>query len=156
MHYMQNVDVARVVADGVLRQPYSLDMRLAHVDLEDVAEVAATVVDDPEHHRYATYELCGDAFLDAHELAQVISAESGRSVNAQQTAVSAGTTAGPHSSEAEDYRLDAMFRLFDHYGRYGITGNPNVLGWLLGRPPTSFEAYVHRGLASPISEHSPS
>jgi hypothetical protein len=41
-----------------------------------------------------------------------------------------------------------MFRLFDHYGRYGITGNPNVLGWLLGRAPTGFDQYVRRSLAT--------
>jgi uncharacterized protein YbjT (DUF2867 family) len=52
MHYMQNVDVARVVAEGVLRQPYSLDTRLAHVDLEDVAEVAAKVVGEGRHRHY--------------------------------------------------------------------------------------------------------
>lgn len=148
MHYMQNVDVPRVIEDRVLRQPYSLDTRLAHVDLDDVAEVAATVVVDAQHHRYATYELCGDAFCNAHELAEVISAQSGRSVTAEQVAFPADTTAGARPCEVEDYRLDAMHRLFDHYGRYGITGNPNVLGWLLGRPPTSFEAYVRRALAA--------
>jgi uncharacterized protein YbjT (DUF2867 family) len=149
MHYMQNVDVTRVVADGVLRQPYSLDTRLAHVDLEDVAEVAAKVVGDAQHHSYATYELCGEVFHNAHELARLISAESGRSVTAEQITFPGGTTAGPtHPSEADDYRLDAMFRLFDHYGRYGITGNPNVLSWLLGRPPTSFDEYVRRRLAA--------
>jgi len=148
MHYMQNVDVAQVVAEGVLRQPYSLDTRLAHVDLEDVAEVAAKVVGEGRHHHYATYELCGEDFHNAHELAQAISAESGRPVAAEHVPFPAGTTAGPRPSEADDYRLDAMFRLFDHYGRYGITGNPNVLSWLLGRRPTSFDEYVRRSLAA--------
>ena len=55
---------------------------------------------------------------------------------------------GPRPSEADDYRLDAMFRLFDHYGRYGISGNSNALSWLLGRGPTSFDEYVRRSLAS--------
>jgi len=41
-----------------------------------------------------------------------------------------------------------MFRLFDHYGRYGISGNSNVLSWLLGRRPTSFDQYVRRSLAA--------
>jgi len=148
MHYMQNIDVARVVADGILRQPYSLDTRLAHVDLEDVTEVAAKVVGEGRHHHHATYELCGDDFLNAHELAQAISAESGRPVAAEQVPFPAGATAGPRPSEEDDYRLDALFRLFDHYGRYGITGNPNVLGWLLGRRPTSFAEYVRRSLAA--------
>ena len=148
MHYMQNVDVARVVAEGVLRQPYSLDTRLAHVDLEDVAEVAAKVVGEGRHHHYAIYELCGEDFHNAHELAQAISTESGRRVAAEQVLFPAGTTAGPRPSEADDYRLDSMFRLFDHYGRYGITGNSNVLSWLLGRRPTSFDEYVRRSLAA--------
>ena len=146
MHHMQNVVVARVVADGVLRQAYSLDARLAHVDLEDVAEVVAKVVGDPQHHHYATYELSGEDYRNAHELAQVISAESGRPVTAEQIPFRAATTAAFRSSEEDDYRLDAIFRLFDHYGRYGITGNPNVLSWLLGRRPTSFNEYVRRSL----------
>ena len=149
MHYMQNIDIARVVADGVLRQPYPLAARLAHVDLQDVAEVAAKVVDETQHHRYATYELCGEAFLNAHELADVISAESGRPVTGEQIPFATDTTATERPSEADDYRLDAMLRLFDHYGRYGITGNSNVLSWLLGRRPTSFEQYVRWSLALP-------
>ncbi|MGD0833838.1 MAG: NmrA family NAD(P)-binding protein [Candidatus Dormibacteria bacterium] len=146
MHYMQNIDVARVVAEGVLRQPYSPDARLAHVDLEDVAEVAAKVVGDGGPHHYATYELCGDDYLTAHELARIIADVSGRPVTAEQAALPLRATSGAGASEADDHREDAMVRLFDHYGRYGITGNPNVLGWLLGRPPASFREYVRRSL----------
>jgi uncharacterized protein YbjT (DUF2867 family) len=146
MHYMQNIDVAQIVADGVLRQPYALETRLAHVDIEDAAEVAAIVVGDPGHHRYATYELCGDAFYSAHELAEIIAAVSGRPVRAERITSPAYASGAAHPSESDDYRRDAMLRLFDHYGRYGITGNPNVLGWLLGRPPTTVDAYVRRSL----------
>ena len=146
MHYMQNIDVAHVVAAGALRQPYGLDTPLAHVDLEDVAEVAAKVVGEARHH-YATYELCGEDFCNALELAHVISVESGRPVIAELVPFPASTVGGPRPSEEDDYRLDAMFRLFGHYGRYGITGNPNVLSWLLGRRPTRFDEYVRRCLA---------
>lgn len=148
MHYMQNIDVARVVADRVLRQPYALEARLAHVDIEDVAEVAAHVVGDPRRHRYATYELCGDAFHNAHELTDIIASVSGQAIAAEEVAAPMRTTHAHPPSETDDYRLDAMQRLFDHYGRYGITGNPNVLGWLLGRQPTTFDAYVRRSLRS--------
>ncbi len=146
MHYMQNIDVVRVVADGVLRQPYSPDARLAHVDLEDVAEVAAKVVGEGTPHHHATDELCGDDYLTAHELARIIAEESGHPVTAERAALPVRAASGNAPSEAGDYRQDAMARLFDHYGRYGITGNPNVLGWLLGRPPCSFRDYVRRSL----------
>jgi uncharacterized protein YbjT (DUF2867 family) len=181
MHYMQNIDVRRVVERGVLTQPFDLDTPLQHVDLDDVTEVAALVVTDARHH-YATYELCGSDYRSARQLAAVIQAVSGCSVVPEQVPVAAAFMAGsppegpgslsggpgappvgggsalgaPASppvgpgalpSEEDDWRRDAMVRLFDHYGRYGITGNPNVLGWLLGRPPTSFEEYVRRSLA---------
>ena len=151
MHYMQNIDVVRVVERGVLEQPYALDTPLAHVDIEDVAEVASLVVGDIRHH-FATYELCGADYLDARHLARVIASSSGRPVEARQ--VSLSQSAGrslldmARASEEEDYHRDAMARLFDHYGRYGITGNPNVLSWLLGRRPASFEEYVRRSLAA--------
>jgi hypothetical protein len=112
-----------------------------------VAEVAAMVVGDPNHH-YATYELCGRDFRNARELAQIIWAESGQEVTASHVPFPEPANGGTRPSEEEDHRHDAMFRLFDHYGRYGITGNPNVLRWLLGRPPTSFAEYVRRSLAS--------
>jgi uncharacterized protein YbjT (DUF2867 family) len=152
MHYMQNIDVRQAVERGVLTQPYALDTPLAHVDLEDVTEVAALVVTDAKHH-YATYELCGDDYVTTHRLAATIAAVSGRPVTAEQAPVprafAVGATSGAPDappSEEDDWRRDAMGRLFDHYGRYGITGNPNVLGWLLGRPPTTFEEYVRRSL----------
>ncbi|MGO8827466.1 MAG: SDR family oxidoreductase [Acidimicrobiales bacterium] len=147
MHYMQNIDVAHVVAEGMLRQTYSLDTSLAHVDLEDVTEVAAAVVGNPNHH-YATYELCGRDFHNARELARIISAESGSEVTARHEGFPEPAGGGGTASEEEDHHHDAMFRLFDHYGRYGITGNPNVLSWLLGRPPTSFAQFVRRSLAT--------
>ena len=48
----------------------------------------------------------------------------------------------------DDRSANALHRLFGYYDRYGITGNANVLGWLLGHPPGSFAAYCRRQLAS--------
>ena len=77
-----------------------------------------------------------------HELAEIISAECGQTVVAEQISFPAPPTDGKRPSEADDYRADAMSRLFQHYGSFGITGNPNVLQWLLGRRPTSFAEFV--------------
>ena len=35
-------------------------------------------------------------------------------------------------------------QMFAYYARYGLPGNPNVLGWLLGRPPTPYAAFAAR------------
>jgi uncharacterized protein YbjT (DUF2867 family) len=148
MHYMQNTDVVQVVDAELYRQPYSLDTPLAHVDLVDVAEVAALVACDTARHSFATYELCGVDFLNGRQLAQIIEQVSGRSIATEEISPPLGLPEGSHSPDVDDYQHDAMFRLFDHYGRYGITGNPNVLAWLLGRSPGTFQDYVRRSLST--------
>lgn len=50
--------------------------------------------------------------------------------------------------DAPYYKRDTMRRLLAHYDSYGITGNPNVLTWLLGREPTSFRECTRRQLST--------
>ena len=37
-----------------------------------------------------------------------------------------------------------MLTMNSHYDQYGFRGNPNVLRWILGREPNTFENYVRR------------
>ncbi len=152
-YYMQNVDVIEAMKTGVLTQPFAVDCKVAHVDLENVATIVGQVVGKPSSHAFATYELCGGDLRSNLERAAVIEAESGRPVRAEKWEMSVGTDAGPGATEFEDYRADAVIRLLDHYERYGLAGNANVLTWLLGRRPTSFPEYVRRCLADPSSTH---
>ncbi len=146
MHYLQNINVPLTVESGVHREPFSPDTRLAQVDLEDVTAVAAQVVGDPHHH-YATYELCGSDYVNGHEIAAAIEKASGRTVEAEACPIGDLADSARQKREEDEFTYDAMYRLFGHYNRYGITGNPNVLTWLLGRPPTTLAEYVERELA---------
>ncbi|MEV0845962.1 NmrA family NAD(P)-binding protein [Streptomyces sp. NPDC049954] len=150
MHYLQNIDVAATVASGVHGKPFSHHTRLAQVDLEDVTAVAAKVVGDPRHH-YATYELCGSDYVDGHEIAAVIGEVAGRTITTQLLPISDFASGDRQRKEEDEFPYDAMYRLWGHYSRYGITGNPNVLGWLLGRPPTTLREYVTRELRAASS-----
>jgi uncharacterized protein YbjT (DUF2867 family) len=145
MHYMQDVDVARSVADGTYRQPYSLDAELSFVDLADVGPSAALVLTDPSRHRFATYELCGADTLTGRQVAAILAEVADRPVEPRQVPVDQVLA---RMRDAPDYTRDAMRRLAEHYDSYGITGNPNVLSWLLGREPTSFADYVRRALGT--------
>ncbi|NMH98758.1 SDR family oxidoreductase [Pseudonocardia acidicola] len=141
MHYMQNVDVRDCVESGRFRQPYSLDRALSFVDLADVGAVAATVLAAPREHRWATYELCGTDTLTGHDIAETLTSVGGAPVRAEQVPTEAVCPA-----DAPDYTIDGFTRLINHYDRYGILGNPNVLRWLLGREPTTFAEYARREL----------
>ena len=107
--------------------------------------MAATVLSSP-NHRYATYELCGRGCATPESWPRSSRRSPGTGSRQAKWGSLAQPTPTPGPTEEEDHHHDAMTRLFDHYGRYGITGNPNVLGWLL-RHPTSFAEFVRRSLA---------
>ena len=44
----------------------------------------------------------------------------------------------------DDHQRETLIKMFQAYARDGLKGNPNVLGWLLGRPPTSLAAFAAR------------
>jgi len=41
---------------------------------------------------------------------------------------------------------DTLIRMFRYYERHGLAGNPNVLRWLMVRPPITLAAFA-RGVA---------
>jgi uncharacterized protein YbjT (DUF2867 family) len=146
-HYMQNIDVPRCVREGQLTMPYPVDTVLGHVDMRDLAEAVAKVVMEPGHI-YATYDVSAAQALSVRDLCATIYRLSG--VPVQPKAIDVYSVIdiirmhwqGPLS----DYSIEAFHRLFGYYARHGIQGNPNVLTWLLGRPPATFEEYVSRSL----------
>jgi uncharacterized protein YbjT (DUF2867 family) len=142
--YMQNVlgYWLQITAQGIYPVPYSIGARLSVVDLEDVAQVAAKVLAD-EGHFGATYELCGPESLTQAEVAEGISRELGRPVRAE-TVVLPEWVGQARESGLNDYARQTLIKMFEYYDRYGLTGNPNVLAWLLKRQPTSFAEFIHR------------
>lgn len=144
MHYFQNIDVLRAIETGIYASPYSRKTRLSFVDLIDLAEAAAVVAENPDHH-FATYEICGTDCLNTDEVAAILSEKSGRSIDNRELALDDFLARIPGT---DGYLGDMLTRLMNYYGRYGIRGNPNILSWLLGRPPTTFPQYVGRMLAA--------
>jgi hypothetical protein len=145
---MQNIDVGRVLASGQLVMPYPIETRLGHVDMADLSECAAKVALEPGHS-FASYDVAADQHLSVVDICEVITRLSGKTITPgaitpdQLVPAIAKHWDGPLSR----YSIGAFHRLFGYYARHGISGNPNVLRWLLGREPTSFDSYVSRVLA---------
>ncbi len=138
--YMQNLlaQWPAIRNQGILRQPYSPETRISLVDLQDVAEAAATVLLN-QGHAYATYELVGTWPLSQHEVATAIAEVLGRPVRAE--AIPRDEWARQASGLSE-YARETLLKMFAYYERYGLAGNPNVLRWLLGREPKSLHDWV--------------
>ncbi|HEY73088.1 MAG TPA: NmrA family NAD(P)-binding protein [Thermoflexia bacterium] len=141
--YMQNVLAHwdQIVEQGVYPVPYPVETRLSLVDLENVAQVAATVLTKPGHAG-ATYELVGEA-LTQIKIAEVLSQQLGRPVRAEAVPLDAWEQQA-RAAGLGDYQMATLLKMFRYYEQYGFGGNPHVLGWLLGRSPTTFAAFVER------------
>jgi NAD(P)H dehydrogenase (quinone) len=142
--YMQNslAEWERMVSDDIYRVPYPVETRLSLVDLDDVAEAAALVLTSAGHSG-ATYELVGTPPLSQIEIAETFGRALRRIVRAEAETVETWE-ARARSTGMDDHARDTLIKMFRAYARDGFGGNPNVLGWLLGRPPTSLAAFAAR------------
>ncbi len=142
--YMQNITAnwRAIAAEGVYRVPYPPETRLSLVDVEDVAQVAVQALGD-DGHAGAIYELAGSPPLSQFEVAAALSERLGRGVRVEETGLDVWER-GARSSGLSDYAVTTLLQMFRYYARHGLVGNPNVLGWLLGRAPTSLETFLAR------------
>lgn len=119
---------------GELREPF--------VDVEDVAEVAATVLTSTGHDG-RTYELSGPESITFAEAVETIAKVSGRSMS--YVALTPAEyreellAAGLPDEVANE--LNALFEIMREGHLSALTGDVEQL---LGRPPTSFAAYAER------------
>lgn len=146
--YMQNSlaqwDVMK--REGIYRVPYPVETRLSLVDLDDVAEAAAIVLTTGGHSA-AIYELVGTLPLNQIETAETFGWALKKTIRAETETVEAWEERA-RSAGMDDYQRETLTRMFRAYAHDGLRGNPNVLGWLLGRPPTSLAAFAARVAAN--------
>lgn len=142
--YMQNILAywERIVQEGVYPVPYAAQTRLGLVDLEDIAEAAATALTEPVHDG-ATYELAGPEALTQTQIAEILAQELGQAVSVEVTPLAIWRAQAARSGLGE-YQIETLVKMFEYYERHGFWGNPQVLGWLLGRVPTGLAAFVAR------------
>lgn len=132
--YMQNLVTAQ--QPGELVVPYSLTSAFSLVDIRDVAEAAAVVLTETGHDA-ATYELAGPARISVADLAELWG------ITARQITVEQWLRRGAAAKLPRDAR-DVLAAMFSYYDRYGLVGNPHVLTWLLGRPPSTVADVIGR------------
>lgn len=147
--YMQNILVnwGNIIETGKYTVPYDIDSRISMVDLEDVALAAANVLmdihaeDNIPLHIGATYELVGTQAITPAQIAAILAQQLGRPVVAEKVSIETWKSRARNSGMGE-YQVNTLVKMFNYYEKFGFWGNPQVLSWLLNRPPTSFESFV--------------
>ena len=140
--YMQNILASwqTIEQTGLYTVPYPVATRLSLVDVGDVAEVAARVLTEAGHLG-ATYELVGTLPLTQVDVASTISRHMGHPVTAAELELDQWEEQARKQGLSE-YAVQTLCKMFRYYAEYGLVGNPTVLSWLLGRPPTSLDEFV--------------
>ena len=133
--------VPNITAKGAMFLPME-DARIASIDVGDIAEIAAKVLTGSGHEG-KTYPLTGPQALTMTEVAEKLSAATGKTIRyvdvppeaARQAQLGAGMP---------PYLADALFELFAER-RNGKEARvwPDA-GALLARPPTSFDEFARR------------
>jgi uncharacterized protein YbjT (DUF2867 family) len=148
MHYFQNLDIRGAREHGRLDLTYAIDRPLGFVDMEDVAAVAAKVVNEDDHHHYACYDLCSADHLTGVEIADALGELVGRPVTAHRIPLpDIVAMLTPHLAfdpARPEWTAGAIERLFSYYDRFGLRGSPNQLAWLLGRAPAGLADFARR------------
>ncbi|MBM3123021.1 MAG: NAD-dependent epimerase/dehydratase family protein [Chloroflexi bacterium] len=147
--YMQNIAAAweAITARGRYPVPYSPEARLSLVDLEDVAQAAAGVLAEPGYAG-ATIEAVGTPGITPRQIAAALSAELGRPVEVERVPLETWKE-GARAAGLGDYAISALAMMFIYYNDHGLTGSPRALASVLGRQPTSLQAFIRRT----IQEH---
>jgi NAD(P)H dehydrogenase (quinone) len=146
--YMQNslAEWDRMKREGIYRVPYPVETKLSLVDLDDVAEAAALVLTE-DGHSGATYELAGTLPMSQIEISETFSRALNKTVRAEPETTEVWAQRARNAG-MDAYQLETLVRMFQAYARDGLKGSPNVLGWLLQRPPTSLASFAARMAAA--------
>jgi uncharacterized protein YbjT (DUF2867 family) len=145
--YMENI---LAQWDSILSQlvywvPYSIDAELSYIAIRDVAEAGRECLLQ-NGHSFAVYELVGTEPIAQTEVANLIGDALQLEVTAREQSIQHWRRAAVKSG-LETGKIESLIAMFRYYDQYGLKGNPNICGWLLGKDPMSLGQFF-QGLAS--------
>ncbi|KAL9619210.1 MAG: hypothetical protein Q9160_006145 [Pyrenula sp. 1 TL-2023] len=122
---------------------YPSTIGFSFLALSDLAEASAKIIQERSKHFYAQYPLAGTGPVPYTEYLDIVARELGRPDKIQIQDISYTEAVdklcerilGPNAN-GQGWR-DAAERMLLWYNTRGLVGNPNVLEWILERPPTS-------------------
>jgi uncharacterized protein YbjT (DUF2867 family) len=136
--------VPSIVAKGRLLLPME-DARIASIDVDDIAEVAATVLTGSGHEG-SIYPLTGPEALSMTDIAEKLSAATGNRIEyvnvAPEQATSAQLAAG-----MPPYTAEALAELFAERRKGKEAQVSPLVQTILRRPATSFDDFAERHAA---------
>ncbi|KAL9113672.1 MAG: hypothetical protein Q9227_002117 [Pyrenula ochraceoflavens] len=120
---------------------YPASIGFSFVSVRDLAEVGVKVIQERSRHFFAQYPLAGTGPVPYTDYLEAAGKVLGKKIQIKPIPEPDNVDMlcqGLYGSKipSQDFR-DAPERMLLWYSKRGLVGNPNILEWLLGRPPTS-------------------
>ncbi|TFK46493.1 NAD-P-binding protein [Heliocybe sulcata] len=149
---MQNIPIDTLIKDNSsdsisLECAYNPRTMQGFLYLPDLAEIAASILLDPELHLLASYPLVGEN-ISLEAVSAILSEETGRPATCilanreHGKAVQREKAARMYGEAVSEWCGEAWERMVFYYDKRGIPGNTNIARWLLGREPTTWKVWV--------------
>jgi NAD(P)H dehydrogenase (quinone) len=151
--YLQNIVPywQRIVTEGVYEVPYPAETRLSMVDLEDVAQAASVVTNNPGYYA-GIFELVATQPYSQDEVAQIIGARIHKEVHVIQGSRTVWER-NARQNGMNDYAVVTLLSMFEYYEKYGMRGNPHVLQSIINRTPLDLPEFINRLIHSESQQH---
>lgn len=154
-HFMDTFPVAQLLSqpEPLYRANWSTNVPFSFIALQDLAEAAATVIEERDTHYLAQYPLSSTRTLPYDEVIGNVSRAIGKHIKVETRPVIEATNAlldmlFGGADKAHPRTRDAAQRMVLFYNYHGLKGNPNVLEWLIGRKPTAHADWVQAQVQS--------
>lgn len=150
-HLMESLDLPGFIrgSGSTIARFWNPETRFSLVSTREVGEACAKILDAPEKHLYATYQLVGTAEpMSYTEAGRIIGEEVGRDVRLdwksleESTRIFVSVMTGGKPEEASFEMKQGVGKMFMYYNDKGLIGNSNVLKMLLGRKPMGYREWV--------------
>lgn len=146
--YMQNMSnfyAPTIKAQGAFYLP-ARDARISHIDVRDIASVAARVLTEAGHEGKA-YDLSGPEALTYNQIAEKLSTVIGKGISYVDLS-DADFRKAMVSSGVPEAAADAMVELFQYYISGQASRISPAVRQITGKDPISFERYAKDYAAS--------
>jgi uncharacterized protein YbjT (DUF2867 family) len=145
-NYMLPLKLRSSFETGVYRMSWSPERKQSLVALSDLTDVCVEVISNGAHHFGATYELASPGRYTGHDLCEVIGRVMGRRIALEQITPDQylRMVFGDFVDADFAHQLRVHRSIGARLSSHDFVGNPNVLTWLLGREPVTFEGFVRQ------------
>ena len=121
------------------------DVKFSYTSLHNLGEATAKILEQRESHFYATYQMVSTSPpMGYNEVCEIASKVIGKEIHVETMPFQKtmeGTAEGMLGLPPGEYARDGYQRMLLYYNYRGLVGSTNVMRWVLGREPMSWERW---------------